>query len=59
VPSEGPEEGIAHFLASREDIAEFFAAFEVLELSHVSSWLSTLNSDKRLEAHWVVIARKY
>lgn len=59
VPSEGPEKGIAHFLASREDIAEFFAAFEVLELSHVSSWLSVLNSDKRLEAHWVVIARKH
>jgi ubiquinone/menaquinone biosynthesis C-methylase UbiE len=59
VPKEGPERGISHFLATREDIADFFSAFEMLELAHVSSWLSTLNSDKRLEAHWVVIARKY
>jgi ubiquinone/menaquinone biosynthesis C-methylase UbiE len=59
VPNEGPEEGIAHFLATREDIDEFFAELEVLELAHVSSWLSALYSDKHLEAHWIVIARKY
>ncbi len=59
VPREGPEKGIAHYLAAREDIDEFFAEFEVLELAHVNSWLSTLNSDKRIEAHWVVIARKH
>jgi ubiquinone/menaquinone biosynthesis C-methylase UbiE len=59
VPNEGPEEGMAHYLATREDIDEFFSAFEVLELAHVSSWLSALSSDKRLEAHWSVIARKH
>lgn len=59
VPGTGPEEGISHFLAVREDIDEFFAACEVMELTHVSSWMSSLNSDRRLDAHWVVIARKY
>lgn len=58
VPTDGPEKGIAHFLASQEDVDEFFAAFEILELSHVSSWLSALDSDKRLDAHWVVMARR-
>ena len=58
VPKDGPEKGIAHFLASQEDIDEFFAAFEILELSHVSSWLSALDSEKRLDAHWIVMARR-
>ncbi len=57
-PTEGPEKGIQHYLTEREDINEFFSGQEVLEVTHVCSWLSALQSDKRLEAHWAVIARK-
>jgi len=58
VPTEGPEKGIQHYLTERGDIDEFFSGQELLELSHVCSWLSALKSDKRLEAHWAVIARR-
>jgi len=58
VPTEGPEKGIQHYLTEREDIDEFFSDQQVLELSHVRSWLSASQSDKRLDAHWAVIARR-
>ena len=57
-PRSGPEEGIPHYLTSREDIDIFFALFQLLELSHICSRLSILKNEIRTEAHWVVIGRK-
>jgi len=57
-PTSGPEQGIPHYLTSREDLDVFFTSFEMLELAHICNRLSVLHGEDRLDAHWVVIARK-
>ncbi|MCK5645701.1 MAG: methyltransferase domain-containing protein [Anaerolineales bacterium] len=57
-PTSGPEQGIPHYLTSREDLDIFFNSFELLELAHICSRISVLHGEDRMDAHWVVIARK-
>lgn len=57
-PTSGPEQGIPHYLTSREDLDVFFNSYEMLELAHICSRLSVLNGEDRIDAHWEVIARK-
>ena len=57
IKTDGPEQGVPHFFADREDITELFADFELVKVRHIDDCYS--DGKWKNQKHYFIEANKF